>query len=59
MSTGVHKDYMKVKFEFDEDLLLNKLIKFSTLIISIRHVFGRNGKYYPKIFLNDCLCEVL
>ena len=46
------KDYMKIKFDSDDDddLPLNKIMKFRTLIIVIRHVFERNGKYYPQIF---------
>ena len=53
------KGYIKIKFESDDDLPLNKLMKFHTLIITIKHVFERNGKYYPQIFLDDCLYEVL
>ena len=54
------KDYMKIKFDSDDDddLPLNKIMKFRTLIIVIRHVFERNGKYYPQIFLNGCLYEI-
>ena len=51
------KDYMKVKFDFDDDLPLNKLLKFHTLTIIIRHVFEKDKKYYPQFFLDDCLYE--
>ena len=34
------KDYMKIKFNFDDDLLLNKLLKFHLMAITIRCVFG-------------------
>ena len=53
------KDYMKIEFYSDNDLPLNKLIKFHALIIVIRRVFERNGKYYPHIFLNECLYKIL
>ena len=54
-----NKDYMKIKFDSDYDLPLNKLMKLHMLIITIRHVFERNGKYYPQFFLTDCLYEIL
>ena len=52
------KDYMKVKFDSDDDLSLNILLKFHTLTIIIRYVFEKNGKYYPQIFLYDYLYEI-
>ena len=47
------KDYMKIKFDSDDNLLLNKVLKFHAVIIIIRNVFERDGKYYPQIFLDD------
>ena len=46
---------MKIKFDSDDNLPLNKILKFSVLIIIIRHVFEKHGKYYPQIVLDDCL----
>ena len=43
------KDYMKIKFDSDDDLPLNKILKFCIVII-IRNVFEKDGKYYPQIF---------
>ena len=51
------KDYMKIKFDSDDDLPLNKILKFRILTIIIRNVFEKDGKYYPQIFLDDCLYE--
>ena len=51
------KDYMKIKFDSDDNLPLNKILKFSVLTIIIRHVFEKDGKYYPQTFLDDCLYE--
>ena len=51
------KDYMKIKFYSDDNLPLNKILKFSVLTIIIRHVFEKDGKYYLKIFLDYCLYE--
>ena len=52
------KDYMKIKFKSDDDLSLNKILKFLMLIINIRTIFEKDGKYYPQIFLDDCLYEI-
>ena len=52
------KDYMKIKFDSDDNLPLNKVLKFYTLTIIIRNVFEKDGKYYPQTFLDDCLCDV-
>ena len=46
------KDYMKIKFYSDDNLPLNKILKFSVLTIIIRHVFEKVDKYYPQIFLD-------
>ena len=34
------KDYMKIKFSFDDDLPLNKPLKFHLMTIIVRCVFG-------------------
>ena len=52
------KDYMKIKFNSDEDLPLNKPLKFSTLTIIIRFVFEEGGKLYPQVDLDECLYEL-
>ena len=52
------KDYMKIKFDSDDNLPLNKVLKFLVLIIIIRHISEKDGKYYPQIFLDDCLYEI-
>ena len=40
-------DYMKIKFNSDDDLPLNKLVKFCLMTIIIRCVFSEDGKLYP------------
>ena len=52
------KDYMKIKFNSDDDLPLNKPLKFHMVTISIRFVFEKDGKLYPKVFLDDALYEL-
>ena len=48
-------DYMKIKFNSDDDLPLNKPLKFHAMTIIIRSVFEEDGKFYPQLFLNDTL----
>ena len=40
------KDYMKIKFNSDNDLPLSKLLKFRLMTIIIRCVFSEDGKIY-------------
>ena len=44
------KDYMKIKFNSDDDLPLNKPLKFHNMTITIRSVF--------EVFLDDTLYEL-
>ena len=55
---GYEKDYMKIKFNSDDNLPLNKQLKFHNMIITIRSVFEENGKLYPQVFLDDTLYEL-
>ena len=49
---------MKIKFNSDDDLPLNKPLKFHAITIIIRSVFEEDGKLYPQIFLDDDLYEL-
>ena len=49
------KGYMKIKFNSDDDLPLNKPLKFHLMTITIRSVFEKDGKLYPQVFLDDTL----
>ena len=46
------KNYMKIKFNSDDDLTLNKQLKFMSLTIIVRSVFEDDGKYYPQFFFS-------
>ena len=48
------KDYMKIKFNSDDDLLLKKPLKFHAMTIIIRRVFEEGGKLYPQDFFRCC-----
>ena len=52
------KDYIKIKFNSDDDLSLNKSLKFRLMTITIKHVFEEDGKLYPQVFLDDTLSEL-
>ena len=52
------KDCMKIKFSSDDNLPLNKQLKFLGVTIIVRSVFEEDGKYYPQFFLGECLHEV-
>ena len=52
------KDYMKIKFNSDHNLPLNKPLKFHLITIIIRCVFSEVGKFYPQLFLDNALYEL-
>ena len=49
------KDYIKIRFKSNDDLLLNKPITLRLLTIIIRCVISEDGKFYPQLFLDDAL----
>ena len=52
------KDYMKIKFNSDDNLPLSKPLKIYHMTITIRSVFEEDGKLHPQIFLDDTLYEL-
>ena len=50
------KDYMKTKFNSDNNLWLNKPLRFHNM--TIRSVFEEEGKLYPQLVLEDTLYEL-
>ena len=49
-------NYMKIKFNSDDKLHLNKTIEIPSMIIVARAVFHDNDKYYSQFFLDECRC---
>ena len=49
---------MKIKFNSDDDLPLNKPVKFHAVTMVIRSVFEENDELYPQVFLDDALHEL-
>ena len=52
------KDSIQITFDSGDDLLLNKTLKLHNITIIIRSVFEEDGKYYPQVFLDECLYEL-
>ena len=49
---------MKIKFNSDDDLPLNKSLKLYLMTIIIMCGFSKDGKFYPQRFLDDTLYEL-
>ena len=52
------KEYITIRFNSDDNLPLNKILKLLNLAIVVRSVFKKDGKYYPQIFLDECMYEL-
>ena len=45
------KDFMKIKFNTDDNLPLNKPLKLHLLTIIVRCIFEEDGKFYLQLYL--------
>ena len=52
------EEYLKIKFDSDDELPLNKTVEIPIMAIVVRAVFLENNKYYPQVFLDKCLCKI-
>ena len=52
------KDFLKIKFNSDDSLPLNKTLKLHNMTIIVLSVFEEDGKYYPQVSLDECLYEL-
>ena len=52
------KDFMKIRFNSDDNLPLNKILKLHNMIIIIRCVFQEGTILYPQIYLDECLYQL-
>ena len=53
------KDFKNIRLESNDDLPLNKPIKLRLLTTIIRSIFSKNGKFYPQLFLDEALYELV
>ena len=49
---------MKTKFNSDDNLPLNKPLKFCLMTITTRFFFEEDGKLYPQVYLDNSLYEL-
>ena len=49
------QDFMTIKFNTDDDLPLNKPLNLHMLTIIVRSVFEDESKFYPQVYLDECL----
>ena len=49
---------MEIKLNSDNELPLDKTIEIPSMRIVVRAVFHENDKYYPQVFLGECLCKL-
>ena len=49
------KDYDKFRFNSDTNSPLDTLIEFRSLVINVSCIIEEGNKYYPEIYLDECL----
>ena len=49
---------MKIEFHSDNNILLNKTMEICTVTTVVTAVFCENDKYYPQVFLDECLYKI-
>ena len=52
------KKYERIGVNSDDNIPLNKKLKFLTLIIIIRCIFQEGKKLYAQVYLDECLYEL-
>ena len=52
------KRFIKIKFNSDNDLPIGKISSLYNMTIVDRSIFQEDNKYYPQVFLDECLYEV-
>ena len=54
-SDDYDEKYMKIKFNSDEELPLNKTIEICSMMAVVNNL---NDKYYPQCFLDECCIKL-
>ena len=52
------KDFMKIKFDTDDNLPLSKPLKLHPLTIIVRCIFEEDGQFYSQLYLDDFLYDL-
>ena len=56
-SDNYDEKYMKIKFNLNDNLPLNKMLELCNTMVVIRS-FHEGNKYYQQLFLNKCLYKL-
>ena len=57
-SDDYDKKYMKVKFNLNDKLPLDKIIEIPNMILVVKAVFHENNKYYQQVFSDEYLYKL-
>ena len=57
-SNDYDEKYVKIKFSLDDKLPLDKMIEIPKMTIAVKAAFHKNNKYYPQVFLDECLHKI-
>ena len=57
-SDDYDEKYLKIIFNSDDKLPVNKTVEIPTMTIVVRVVFHENNKYYPQVFLDESLYKL-
>ena len=49
---------MRIKFNSDDELPLNKTLEIPSMLTFVRAIFLESNKYYPQVFLDECLYKL-
>ena len=49
---------MKIKLNSDDGLPLNKTLEVPSMMLVVRAIFLEYDKYYPQVFLDECLYKL-
>ena len=52
------KDFIKIKFNSDNNLPLDKPLKLHLLAIIVMCIFEEDSKFYSQLYLGECLYEL-
>ena len=52
------KDYVKIKFESNDNSPTDNIVNMHLVTIIITSVFAQNGKFFPQLFLDHAIYEL-
>ena len=55
INVGKEVNMEKIKFDTGDNLSLNRQLKLHMLTIIARSIFEEDGKFYPQVYLDECL----